>query len=171
MQHDLLQTGRLPRSVVWCDFTPGKESIPSLLGQLAAEVQGHIVLIDGDRIYHPSLHRRAAEWDGQDGALTLVTDCELVGICAISQETAVDLSRRCPAVASSIDDLHAWLTLTHSVGAEPVAQDKWQRILNEQQRQSAEHKLNTWLVKPTDGILPEPTVEFQFPSAASSSPT
>src|SRR5208283_3234858 len=45
IQHDLLRTGRLPRSIEWCDFTFGEGSIPSLLGQLASEVQGYLVLI------------------------------------------------------------------------------------------------------------------------------
>src|SRR5271169_2522174 len=56
IQHDLLRTGRLPRSVEWCDLTPGEESLPSLFGQLASEAQGHLVLIAGERVYHPSLH-------------------------------------------------------------------------------------------------------------------
>ena len=46
-----------------------------------------------------------------------------------------------------------WLASTHSVEYEPVTEDKWQRILNEQHRLSAEQKLNGWLVKPTDGIF------------------
>src|SRR5277367_5808946 len=94
IQHDLLRTGRLPRSVEWCDFTLGEESIPNLLGQLASEAHGHLVLIAGDRVYHPSLHRHAAEWDGQGNALTLMSGSELVGICSLSRKTAIDLSRR-----------------------------------------------------------------------------
>jgi uncharacterized protein (TIRG00374 family) len=163
IQHDLLRTGRLPRSVEWCDFTPGEESISSLLGQLASEAQGHLVLIAGDRVYHPSLHRHAGEWDGQGDALTLVSGSELVGICSLSRETATDLSCRCPAIASSVEDLHAWLTLTHSVESESVPEDKWQRILSEQQRLSAEQKLNGWLVKPTDGIFAKANRRISIP--------
>jgi len=163
VQHDLLRTGRLPRSVEWCDFTPGEESIPSLLGQFASEAQGHLVLIAGDRVYHPSLHRQAAEWDGQGSPLTLMSGDEVVGICSLSRETAIDLSRRCPAVANSIEGLHAWLSLTDSVESEPVPHEKWQRILNEQQRQSAEQKLNRWLVKPTDGIFARANRRISIP--------
>ena len=127
------------------------------------EVQGHLVLIAGDRVYHPSLHRRAGEWDGRGDALTLVTDRELVGICALSREVSIDLSRRCPAIASSIEELHDGLTVTHSVETEPVPEDKWQRIVNEQQRLSAEQKLNSWLVKPTDGIFARTNRRISIP--------
>jgi uncharacterized protein (TIRG00374 family) len=153
IQRDLLGTGRLPRSVQWCDFSLGEGSLPSLLGQLASEGQGHLVLIEGDGVYHPSLHRRAGEWDQRGHALTLVTGNELVGICSLSRETSIDLSLRCPAIASSIEEVHAWLTLTHSVDNEPVPEDKWQIILNQRQRLAAERKLNGWLLKPTDGIF------------------
>jgi uncharacterized protein (TIRG00374 family) len=163
IQHDLLRTGRLPRSVQWCDFSLGEGSLPSLLGQLASEVQGHLVLIAGDTVYHPSLHRRAGEWDGQGNALALVTGDELVGVCSLSRKTAMDLSRRCPAIASSIEQLHAWLTLTHSVENEAVPEDKWQRILSEQQWLAAERKLNRWLVKPTDGIYARTNRRISIP--------
>ena len=163
IQHDLLRTGRLPHGVEWCDFSLGEGSLPSLLGQLASEIQGHLVLIAGDTVYHPSLVRRAGEWDGQGTALALVSSDDLVGICSLSRKTTMDLSRRCPAIASSIEQLHAWLTLTHSVENEPVPEDKWQRILNEQQRLAAERKLNGWLVKPTDGIFARTNRRISIP--------
>ena len=163
IQHDLLRTGRLPRSVEWCDFTTGEESLPSLFGQLASEAQGHLVLIAGDRVYHPSLHRRVGEWDGQDNALALVTGSKLVGICSLSRRTAIALSRRCPATASSIEEVLAWLALSRSVESETVPEDKWQRILNAQQRLSAEQKLNGWLVKPTDGIFARTNRRISIP--------
>jgi uncharacterized protein (TIRG00374 family) len=160
---DLLRTGRLPHGIEWCDFSLGEGSLPSLLGELASEVQGHLVLIAGDRVYHPSLHQRAGEWDQQGHALALVTGNEFAGICSLSRETSIDLSRRCPAIASSLEEVLAWLTLTHSVESESVPGDKWQRILNEQQRQSAEQKLNRWLVKPTDGIFARTNRRISIP--------
>lgn len=163
IQHDLLRTGRLPRSVQWCDFSLGEGSLPSLLGQLASEGQGHLVLIEGDGVYHPSLHRRAGEWDQRGHALALVTGNELVGICSLSRETSIDLSRRCPAIASSIEELHAWFTLTHAVENEPVPEDKWQIILDERQRLAAEQKLNGWLMKPTDGIFARTNRRISIP--------
>jgi len=153
IQHDLLQTGRLPRTLEWCEVNSGQASLPSLLGRFASELEGHLVLIAGDRTYHPSLMRRAAEWDGDGDALALVTGGELVGIYALSREVSIDLARGCASSASSIEELNDWLTSTCSVHCEPVPEDKWQRILTERQRLSAEQKLDGWLVKPTDGIF------------------
>ena len=56
------------------------------------------MLIAGDRVYHPSLHRRAAEWDGEAQCLVLTTDDQLVGICSISREVAIELARLCPVI-------------------------------------------------------------------------
>ncbi len=123
IQHDLLQTGRLPRTLEWCEVNSGQASLPSLLGRFACELEGHLVLIAGDRTYHPS------------------------------REVSIDLARGCASSASSIEELNDWLTSTCSVHCEPVPEDKWQRILTEQQRLSAEQKLDGWLVKPTDGIF------------------
>jgi phosphatidylglycerophosphate synthase len=49
--------------------------------------------------------------------------------------------------------LHVWLRSTHSVQCAPVSPDKWQEIVSPAQRALAEQKLDSWLVKPTDGIF------------------
>jgi phosphatidylglycerophosphate synthase len=152
VKDELQQTGRLPRTVEWCEFNAAEADLSSLLERLASGTAGHLVLIAGDRIYHPSLHRRAADWNGE-GVLTFMTAIELVGICALSPEVSLDISRRCPSSVSSMEELHAWLVSAYSVQLEPVAEEQWQRVRSEQQRQVAEQKLDGWLVKPTDGIF------------------
>jgi phosphatidylglycerophosphate synthase len=152
VRQELLKTGRVPNHVEWCGVTSGEDSVPSLIGQLASEIDGHLVLIAGDRIYHPSLHKRVAEWDGTGDALTLMTDCETVGICSLSRKLSSDLARRYPTVASSPEDILG-LAMTHSTVSEEETEEKWQRVGNEQQRRLAERKLDGWLVKPTDGIF------------------
>jgi uncharacterized protein (TIRG00374 family) len=153
VQHDLLETGRLPRFVEWCQFDARETSLPLLLGQLVREAEGHLVLIAGDRIYHPSLHRSVGEWNGVGDALALVTGNQLVGMYALSRDVSLDLTNHGPSNAGSLEELHEWLTSTHSVECKPAQEDKWQRILTPQQPLSAEHKLDHWLVKPTDGIF------------------
>jgi phosphatidylglycerophosphate synthase len=152
VRQELLKTGRVPNHVEWCGVTSGEDSVPSLIGQLASEIDGHLVLIAGDRVYHPSLHKRAAEWDGGADALTLVTGCDVVGMCSLSREASVDLAIHNPTTAGSLEDIEHWMTKTHAVESEAVADEQWQRVLNEQQRVLAERKLDSWLVKPTDGI-------------------
>jgi phosphatidylglycerophosphate synthase len=151
-RQELLKTGRVPNHVEWSGVTSGEDSVPSLIGQLASEIDGHLVLIAGDRVYHPSLHKRLAEWDGTQDALALVSDCETVGICSLSRKASIDLAGRY-IVASSSEDILSGLTATHCTASEEVTEDKWQRVGNERQRQLAERKLDAWLVKPTDGIF------------------
>jgi len=152
VRQELLKTGRVPNHVEWCGVTSWEDSVPSLIGQLASETDGHLVLIAGDRVYHPSLHKRAAEWDGGADTLTLVTGSNVVGMCSLSREASVDLAIHNPTTAGSLEDIEHWMTKTHAVESEAVADGQWQYVLNEQQRVLAERKLDRWLVKPTDGI-------------------
>jgi phosphatidylglycerophosphate synthase len=153
MVRALLKTRRLPRWIEWFQCSAGETSLAALLGQVAREVEGHLVLIAGDRTYHPSLHKRAAEWNAASDALALMAGNHLVGIYALSRGMSIDLANDRPSNVRSLEELHAWLNSTRSVEREPVQDDKWQRILTPQQRLSAEHKLDRWLVKPTDGIF------------------
>ena len=150
---DLRSTGRLPASLEWFQLGAGEASLPSILGQLVNEGAGSLVLIAGDRTYYPSLHRRAGEWNGDGDALALMTGRHLVGIYALSRDATTDLARNGPPNIVSLEELHAWITSTHSVECEPVPEDKWQRIQTPKDRTLAERKLNRWLVKPTDGIF------------------
>jgi phosphatidylglycerophosphate synthase len=152
VRHELLKTGRVPNDVEWCGVTSGDDSLPSLIGQLASEIDGHLVLIAGDGVYHPSLHKRVAEWDATGDALMLMTDKETVGICSLSREASSDLAHRTPT-AGSPEDILRGLSMAHYKESEEVTEKKWQRVGDERQRQLAERKLDGWLVKPTDGIF------------------
>jgi phosphatidylglycerophosphate synthase len=153
IRRDLLKTGRVPNNVEWCGVLSGEEFLPSLIGQLASEIDGHLVLIAGDRVYHPSLHKRVAEWDGGADALTLMTGYDVVGMCTLSREASIDLAIHNPATAGSLEDIEYWMARTHDVENQAVANEQWQCVLGEQQRVLAERKLDSWLVKPTDGIF------------------
>ena len=155
VQRELSSTRRLPESVEWVQLGTGGTSLSSLLGQLAVETRGPLVLIAGDRTYQPSLHRRAGEWSEESGALALTSGSQPVGIFALSRDAAADFANQSPPNVSSTEDLHAWLSSNCPVEMETVQEDMWQRISNEQDRRSAEEKLNRWLVKPTDGIFPK----------------
>jgi uncharacterized protein (TIRG00374 family) len=152
VRSELLKTRRLPRFVEWFELGTGEASLASLLRQIAEGVKDHLVLIAGDGTYHPSLHRRVGEWNGEGDALALSTGSQLVGMYALSQNAAIDFANHGPSNALSLEELHDWTTSTYSVRCEPVEEEKWQRVLTSQQRQSAEKKLDSWLVKPTDGF-------------------
>src|SRR6202158_6154552 len=163
IRQDLLKTGRVPSNVEWCGWISGEDSLPSLIGQLASESDGHIVLIAGDRVYPPSLHKRAAEWDGGADALTLMTGDDVVGMCSLSREASIDLAIHNPATTGSLEDIEYWMSRTHDVETEAVADEQWQRVLNQQQRALAERKLDSWLVKPTDGIFARMNRKISIP--------
>ncbi len=153
----LASTGRLPDSVEWLELLP--ENGISIAVQRAAANAERVVLIMGDRSYHPSLYRSANEWNGA-GALELVSDGVLVGLTALSRDLALDLVSDGSSNIGSIDELHEWIRTRHAAKFGPtvvycktVGQDKWQTIANEQDRFAAEKKLESWLVKPTDGIF------------------
>jgi len=134
IRQEMLKTGRVPNHVEWCGVTSGEDSVPSLIGQLASESDGHLVLIAGDRLYHRSLHKRVAEWDGGADALTLMTGSNVVGMCSLTQQTAVDFAMHNPTTARSVEGIHYGLTNTHAVESEPVTDEQWQRVLIEKQR-------------------------------------
>jgi len=158
LHDELLLSERLP-STEWCELTSDESAIPVLLGKLASEINGHMVLISGDAIYHPSLLKRATEWDGGSGALAFTTGREFVGICALSRKMALGITQRYSAASSTVS-LSDW---PRSLEVEQVSADKWQRILSEAQRESAEKKLDNWLVKPTDGIFARANRKISIP--------
>ena len=123
-----------------------------MLGQIIGAGDSTIVLISGETTYHSSLHRRAAEWSGNTGALALRTDTLGVGIYALSRAAAQGLANGQTSI-HSLEELDAYLTSTRSVETALVEGAKWQRVSTSQERVTAEQKLDSWLVKPTDGIF------------------
>ncbi len=156
IQRALLRTYRLPQSVAWFEVDAAETPLAPLMRKFVeeAEAEGNLVLIAGDRTYHPSLHRRAGEWSDDADALALMTGKELAGIYAIPRHLALALAQNCPSNAgSTLDGLHDWVTMIDAVRCEPVPKEKWQRVVTPQQCVAAEQKLDHWLVKPTDGIF------------------
>ncbi len=149
---DLQRTRRLPGSLEWFQLGAGETSFASFLGQLVG-VEENLILIAGDRTYHPSLHRRAAEWSGATDALALTSGNQLVGIYALSPAAVADLAQNGPSPIDGIEELDAWLASAHAIEREEVPADQWQRILTPQDCLAAERKLDRWLVKPTDGVF------------------
>jgi phosphatidylglycerophosphate synthase len=152
VQRALFFTGRLPESVEWVEAAAGASHSQRLLLIVNKAPSERLLLIDGNRTYHPSLLRKAAEWDNERSALALASDDEFAGIFALSVEMIRDFAERCPRQAGTLKELQASLTEMHSVVSMPVAEDQWQRVNTPEDCQAAEQKLDRWLVKPTDGI-------------------
>jgi phosphatidylglycerophosphate synthase len=148
VEQELGRTGRLPESVQWIEAKPDV-SVQLIAAQAGSE---RLVIIDGSATYHPSLLQKAKEWNDESAALVLSSGDTPVGIYAFTAEAICDSKKSYPAKAGTLQELLAALTEIHSVTQIPVAEGLWQQVNTEEDRQSAERKLDRWLVKPTDGI-------------------
>jgi len=152
IRRELLRTGRLPKDVQWFELDAEYAPLPLLLGQLAAQSE-RILLLSGNTAAHPSLYELIREWDGREDAVTLTTGAQFVGISALSRQAAFDIARNCRERISSLVDLYAWFRPTHSVAFKTVDHNLWHLVDAPADRLIAEHRLDTWLVKPTDGVF------------------
>jgi phosphatidylglycerophosphate synthase len=154
VQRKLSSTKRLPESAQWIESATGASLSQRL--RLVANQAGskRVVLIEGNATYHLSLLRKASEWNDKGAALALTSGDKFVGIYALSAETIRNIADHAsPHVGSNLQELQTSLGLVTSVVHEPVPEDLWQRVSTSEDRQSAERKLDRWLVKPTDGIF------------------
>lgn len=152
VQPNLVGTGRLPESVRWIEVD-ANASLAQRLRLVASQTQTErLVLVDGNTTYHPSLIRKAMEWDDHGRALILTSGERIPGICALSADFFRDLAERHPREFRTLEELHASLQAIDSVMSMGVSEDLWQRVTTEEDRRIAERKLDRWLVKPTDGM-------------------
>jgi phosphatidylglycerophosphate synthase len=152
VQRNLFWTGRLPESVQWMEAGAGMsfpERLRLILTQAGTE---RLVLVDGNKNYHPSLLRKAGEWSDEDLAMVPTSGDQPVGIYALSANMIRDLAEHCPTQMETLEELRARLVATHSVVCTPVPEYFWQRVSTPEDGRSAEQNLDRWLVKPTDGI-------------------
>jgi phosphatidylglycerophosphate synthase len=152
VQRALFFTGRLPESVEWVEASAGAPLFQRILLVINKAPSERLILIDGNRTYHPSLLRKATEWNDRHTAMALASGEELAGIYALPVELIRDFAERCPTQAGTLKELHASLAEMHSVVSMPVAEDQWQRVNTPEDSAAAERKLDRWLVKPTDGF-------------------
>ena len=152
VQRALFFTGRLPESVEWIEAAV-RTSLSQRLLLIANQAPSErLILIDGNRTYHPSLLAKAAAWTNRNTALALGTGDELAGILALPDEMLLDFAERCPTQTGTLKEMNASLTKMHSVVSMPVAEEQWQRVNTPEDCEAAERKLDRWLVKPTDGF-------------------
>ncbi len=151
LKRQLIETKRPPRSVEWYELRD-RRSLPELLSLVASErPQDNILVARSDTTYHPRLLRELIEWDGDSGALTLNSGESFAGICALSSAVAKKLADTASGF-DTVDQLHDLLVSTYSVENRSVPENHWQRVRTSDEEKLAEKKLDSWLVKPTDGI-------------------
>lgn len=152
VQLDLFWTGRLPESVQWIEADTDA-SLSQQLRLISAQGDSErLVLIDGNKTYHPSMLQKFSEWNAEGAALALKSGDKLAGIYELPVEMIRDFTERCSVQAGTLEELYAALTEMHSVVCKQVPENFWQRVSTPEDRRSAERKLDLWLVKKTDGI-------------------
>ena len=150
LRSTLRQTGRLPSSVKFREL--GEEmDLCFLLRHLAATSES-LTIVSGDRIYQPQLLHSAMEWQGP-GALALATDHELAGIYVLSQSAALNLFTRCGVRPKRLEEIHSCMQAGGLAVVKDVPAGTWHNVLVPEDVPEAERKLDTWLVKPTDGLF------------------
>ena len=158
IRRTLAKTRRLPDSVEWIEAEP-ESAIPIALGQVADDAE-RVVLIAGDRSYHPSLYRMVSDWKPERRALELTSGDNPIGMAVLSRELAGDIAMIGARLIHNMDDLHAVILSCQVAGLgrtivenHAVSGDLWQAVHTQKDRAAAEEKLDRWLVKPTDGVF------------------
>jgi phosphatidylglycerophosphate synthase len=150
LRSTLHQTGRLPASVKFREL--GQEmDLCFLLHHLAATSES-LAVVSGDRIYQPHLLHSAMEWQCL-GALALATDHKLAGIYVLSQSAALNLFSRCGVRPKTLEEIHSCMQARGLAVVKDVPAGTWHNVLVPEDVLEAERKLDTWLVKPTDGLF------------------
>jgi phosphatidylglycerophosphate synthase len=157
---ELQATGRLPASVECLEAAP-EMSLSHLLSELETTYHpDRLLVIEGNRTYHPILFRQASEWSGEGRALAFVTGDDAVGIYVIPSQLVPSLSNH---KVESLPDLRAWSLASDLVHLAPIKENLWQRVRNSDDIRSAERKLDRWLVKPTDGFYAQLNRRISIP--------
>ena len=146
----LRQTGRFPASVKFREL--GQEMDLSSLICHEAAASKSVTIVSGDTIYNPQVLHRAIEWDGTE-ALALLTGRELAGIYVLPQSLALDVFSKCKLRPQTLADVHSCVEAHGSVVVEHVSAELRHKVAVPEDLPEAERKLDTWLVKPTDGFF------------------
>jgi phosphatidylglycerophosphate synthase len=150
MRTALRQTGRLPDSVKFRELGQVMDLASRI--RLEAATSERVTIISGDTIFKPQLLHSAIEWEGT-GALSLATDGELAGICVLSQATALDVVDQRTVRPNSLAELHSSLQGRDLLVEKEVDAGSWHKIVVPVDLPEADRKLDTWLMKPTDGLF------------------
>ena len=146
----LERTGRLPKSIEWCETTSGADLALTMLR--LARASNHIVLLLGNRTYQPALLQSGIEWKSASGALVLKTESEMAGIYALTPSAALEFIDGYDTNGDTLEQLDVWARSNASVTGKLVPSSSWHEILTPADQPAAERKLDSWLVKPTDGL-------------------
>ena len=143
----LSRTGRMS-SVEWKEV--GDADLLPVIAELAS-TSNSVLLVSGSRSYQPHLLHSAIDWDGQD-CLALLSAGESAGVYALSQTAALDLADSQLHVRT-LAELHRWIVSRETAELDEVPANSWQKVTAPEDISESQRKLESWLIKPTDGIF------------------
>jgi len=153
---ELSATGRLLGDTEWMELPVGG-TLSSIL-RTAGLNGGRVAFVMGGSSFRPNLLRMLHEWNGEAGALELISSGKPIGLTALAPEMAANLA------ADSAMDLHRWITEKVDVRTNrEVDEESWQTITCPEDCVAAEQKLDRWLVKSTDGIFARMNRQVSIP--------
>jgi len=141
------RTGRLPESVEWHERRQGT-SMSSIVGDVAATAD-RIVLLSGTMIYKPALVSMLGDGKKATDVVVFKTGFDPVGLCCLTKSAALQVAQQ--TNADSVEDLQTWVEANCNATIAPASPEDWQAIRTPEDRATGNHKLDGWLVKPTDG--------------------
>lgn len=144
VKEGLSRTGRLPHCVEWHETLSGND-LGVLLRKLATTAD-RIVLLSGTTVYKPALLQTLSERKPTN--VVFKTDSELVGIYTMSGTAALQFADESNGRVAALD---GWLAANYCAVIAPAPPEEWQAISTPEDIMAADHKLTSWLVKPTDG--------------------
>ena len=149
---ELSATGRLPGDTEWMELPVGA-TLSSML-RTAGLNGGRVAFITGGSTFHPNLLRMVHEWNGEAGALELISSGKPIGLVALAPEMAANLATDSESRFVNAMNLHRWITGKVDVCSNrEVDEESWQTITCPEDCVAAERKLDRWLVKSTDGVF------------------
>ena len=149
---ELSATGRLLGDTEWMELPVGA-TLSSIL-RTAGLNGGRVAFITGGSIFRPNLLRMLHEWNGEGGALELISSGKPIGLVALAPEMAATLAADPESRFVNAMNLHRWITgKVHVCADREVDEDSWQTITCPEDCVAAERKLDRWLVKSTDGVF------------------
>ncbi len=128
--------------------TGSDSDLGCLLRELAVTAE-RIVLLSGTTIYKPSLLQSISE--GEPANVVVASDAQPVGMYAMSATAARQFANDCRS--HTAEELGRWMSAYSCVAIAPAPAEAWQSIRTPEDVAAAEHKIDTWLMKPTDGIF------------------
>lgn len=144
----LLRTRRLPQQLEWRERQSGAE-LCALIREVAS-TSDRILVVSGSNVYRPALFYAAVGEQETGDAVVFKTGTEAIGLCCISKATGLQLAEY--GKIDSAEDLQSWIEAQCDAVIEPAPSQDWQRLITSEDFVTADRKMDSWLVKPTDGI-------------------